>query len=230
MIVDDEVVAHQILEYYIVQTPGLTLVAKCHNALEAFATLERHTIDLIFLDIEMPLVSGLGFLKTLPERPAVILTTAYAEHALDGYELDVTDYLLKPFSLERFRKAVDRFKKRSAPAPLPPPTPELSTGGHLLIREKNGLIRLPHDQIIHIEASRDYMKVFTTGGSHLVHITMRQLEEQLPAHRFIRVHKSYIVSLANIRIVRTETVLLENNTEIPVSPNFKDKLLEAFKK
>jgi DNA-binding LytR/AlgR family response regulator len=233
MIVDDELMAHQILEHYILQTPGLTLLAKCRNALEAFAMLERHTIDLIFLDIEMPLVNGLSFLKTLPERPAVILTTAYAEYALEGYELDVIDYLLKPFSLERFTKAVRKFNKQtpapSAPASTAPPPGSPATG-HLLVREKNGLTKLPFEKIIWIEASRDYMKIITVEQQHLVHITMKQLEEELPKELFVRVHKSYIVALSQIRIIRTDSLLLMNNTEIPVSANYKDKLQEVFRK
>lgn len=230
MIVDDELMAHQILEHYILQSPELTLVVKCRNALEAFAMLERHSIDLIFLDIEMPLVNGLQFLKTLPERPSVILTTAYAEYALEGYEQDVIDYLLKPFSFERFTKAVAKFKKNASPnktAPVPVPA---QPGAHLMVRGKNGLTKLPYDNIIYIEASRDYMKITSGDQQHLVHITMKQLEEQLPPENFIRVHKSYIVSLTNIRIIRTDSLLLTNQTEIPVSPNYKDKLLEAFKK
>ncbi len=108
LIADDEVIAHQILEQYIIQTEGLTLVAKCRNAMEAFAKLQQHKVDLIFLDIEMPLVNGISFLKTLADPPKVIFTTAYAEYALQGYELNVVDYLLKPFSYERFVKAVGK--------------------------------------------------------------------------------------------------------------------------
>jgi DNA-binding LytR/AlgR family response regulator len=230
LIVDDEIIAHQILEHYITQSPDLTLVAKCRNALEAFAMLEKHQIDLIFLDIEMPLVNGLSFLKTLTTRPAVILTTAYAEYALEGYELDVVDYLLKPFSSSRFTKAVDKLRARLSPQEPTQNTTQTSPTltGHLVIKERSGLIKVSYEDIIAIEASRDYMKIITPAQPHLVHITMRQLEEELPPSHFVRTHKSYIVSIPHVRIVRTESVLLSNNTEIPVSPNYKERLLAAF--
>ena len=227
LIVDDELMAHQILEHYILQTPDCTLVAKCRNAIEALAMLEKHQIDCMFLDIEMPLINGLHFLKTLSVRPAVILTTAYAEHALEGYELDVVDYLLKPYSAARFNKALDKLRARRQQAPPQSSAPQVD---HLLIKEKQGLMRLPHDQIISIEASRDYMKIISSSGQHLVHITMRQLEEQLPESHFIRVHKSYIVALSHVRLVRTDSLTLSTGAEIPVSANYKDRLLSQFKK
>jgi DNA-binding LytR/AlgR family response regulator len=227
LIADDELIAHQILEQYILQTPGLMLVAKCRNALEAFAKLEQHAIDLIFLDIEMPLVNGITFLKTLTNPPKVIFTTAYANYALEGYDLNVTDYLLKPFSYERFVKAVEKVKQVIQPATGTIPTDQ-EVNNFLLIKEKEGLMKIAYDDILYIEASRDYMKVFTTSGQHLVHQTMKKLEESLPGDRFIRTHKSFIVALRQIKLLKTDGVVLMNKTEIPVSINYADQVKEKF--
>ncbi|MFT3827010.1 MAG: LytTR family DNA-binding domain-containing protein [Chitinophagaceae bacterium] len=228
LIADDELIAHQILEQYIMQTPGLTLVAKCRNALEAFSKLEQHAIDLIFLDIEMPLVNGVAFLRTLnvPNPPKVIFTTAYAEYALEGYELGVVDYLLKPFSFDRFTKAVEKARLAlNKPAEQKAPAEET---GFLVIKEKGGLMKIAYDEILYVEASRDYMKIVTTLRQHLVHLTMKKLEELLPVDKFIRTHKSYIVSLAQIRQLKPDNLLLSNNISIPVSVNYKEEVVARF--
>ena len=222
LIVDDEQVAHQILEQYILQTDSLTLVGKCRNALEAFAKLEQQAIDLIFLDIEMPLVNGLTFLKTLSNPPQVIFTTAYSEYALQGYELNVVDYLLKPFSYERFSKAIAKVKQ--------PVQPEEKEEGNLIIKEKGGLIKLPHSDIVYIEASKDYMKIVTGKQQYLVHVTMKSLEEDLPKEKFVRIHKSFIVAMQHIKMIKADNIILSDNVSLPLSINYKEKLLELFKK
>ena len=227
LICDDELIAHQILEAYILQTPGLVLVAKCRNALEAFAKLEQHSVDLIFLDIEMPLVNGINFLKTLSNPPKVIFTTAYAEHALESYELNVVDYLLKPFSPERFAKAVEKAKALMGA--------EVNTvekeeeAGALVIKEKDGLIRVQHNQILYIEASKDYMKIVTTEKNYLVYITMKKLEASLPPEQFVRTHKSFMVALKAIRLLKPDELVLTNNAVVPVSINYREIVAEKFK-
>ncbi|WP_343306955.1 LytTR family DNA-binding domain-containing protein [Chitinophaga niabensis] len=222
MIVDDEPIAHQILEQYILQTEGLTLVAKSRNAMEAFAKLEQQEIDLLFLDIEMPLVKGTTFLKTLSHPPKVIFTTAYAEHAVEGFELNAVDYLLKPFSYERFAKAVAKLKPVVEKA-----APETT---YLVIKEKDALMKIAHTDILYIEAAKDYMKVHTADRQYLVHQTMKNLESALPAGQFIRTHKSYIVALAQIKLVKTDSLLLANQVSIPVSPNYKEAVVGSFKR
>lgn len=226
LVADDELMAHQILEQYILQTPGLLLVAKCRNALEAFAKLEQHAIDLIFLDIEMPLVNGITFLKTLSNPPKVIFTTAYANYALEGYDLNVTDYLLKPFSYDRFLKAVEKVKLLLQPGVAP--TEAGGENDYLLVKEKEGLMKIAYDDIVFIEASRDYMKVITVSGQHLIHQTMKKLEELLPADRFIRTHKSFIVALRQIKLLKPDGVVLMNKAEIPVSVNYAEGVKEQF--
>jgi len=222
LIADDEVIAHQILEQYILKTEGLTLVAKCRNAMEAFAKLQQHKIDLIFLDIEMPLVNGITFLKTLPDPPKVIFTTAYAEYALQGYELNVVDYLLKPFSYERFVQAVGKVKVLG----VLPPVGESADA--LVVKEKEGLLRIAFSDILYIEGSRDYMKVVTPERKFLVHLTMKKLEELLPPGKFIRTHKSYIVSVSKIKIVKTSELVLADQQVVPVSGHYKEGVVRSF--
>jgi two-component system, LytTR family, response regulator LytT len=226
LIIDDEVIAQQILEKYILQTEGLTLVARCRNAMEAFAKLEQHQVDLMFLDIEMPLVNGVAFLKTLTHPPKVIFTTAYAEYALQGYELNVVDYLLKPFSYERFAQAVNKAKQA-----LPEAAVETATDNaaeHLVVKEKEGLLKIAFSDILYIEGSRDYMKIFTHQRQYLVHLTMKKLEELLPAGQFIRTHKSYIVSVSKIRVLRSGELVLADGKVIPVSVNYKEQVMKGF--
>jgi two-component system, LytTR family, response regulator LytT len=224
LIVDDEQIAQQIVEQYILQTPGLTLIAKCRNALEAFAQLQQHSIDLIFLDIEMPLINGLTFLKTLTIRPKIIFTTAYPDYAVQAFDLDVVDYLLKPFSYERFQKAITKFKE------LVPPLPKSgSDEGHLLIKEKGGLLKIPYNKIIFIKASKDYVKIITDDQQYLGSFTMKSLEDMLPRDKFVRVHKSFIVALERVKMIKADKIILEENHSLPLSINYKENLLALFR-
>jgi two-component system, LytTR family, response regulator LytT len=224
LIVDDELIAQQIVEQYILQTPELTLIARCRNAMEAFAKLEQHSIDLIFLDIEMPLVNGLTFLKTLSNPPKVIFTTAYPNYAVQAFELDVVDYLLKPFSYERFLKAIQKMK-----GPIPPVPENNNDIGHLLVKEKGGLIKVPYNQILFIKAAKDYVKVVTSDQQYLASFTMKNLEEVLPSNKFVRIHKSYIVAVAHIKMIKADEVILAASHTLPLSINYKENLLTVFR-
>ena len=224
LIVDDEIIAQQIVEQFILQTPGLTLIAKCRNAMEAFAKLEQHPVDLIFLDIEMPLVNGLTFLKNLAHPPKVIFTTAYPNYAVQAFDLDVADYLLKPFSYERFLKAVQKVKE------LPQPVPDGNNDNdHLLVKEKGGLIKIPYSTIIYIKAAKDYVRVVTNEQQYLASFTMKNLEEILPPQKFIRIHKSFIVSVAQIKMIKADEVILAGNHGLPLSINYKENVLAVFR-
>jgi two-component system, LytTR family, response regulator LytT len=224
LIVDDEIIAQQIVEQFILQTPALTLIAKCRNAMEAFAKLEQHPVDLIFLDIEMPLVNGLTFLKNLQHPPKVIFTTAYPNYAVQAFDLDVADYLLKPFSYERFSKAVSKVKE------LPQPAPDGNNdNGHLLVKEKGGLIKIPYSTILYIKAAKDYVRVVTNEQQYLASFTMKNLEEILPAQQFIRIHKSFIVSVAQIKMIKADEVILAGNHNLPLSINYKENVLAVFR-
>ena len=224
LIVDDEIIAQQIVEQFILQTPALTLIAKCRNAMEAFAKLEQHPVDLIFLDIEMPLINGLTFLKNLQHPPKVIFTTAYPNYAVQAFDLDVADYLLKPFSYERFLKAVTKVKE------LPQPAPDgKDDNGHLLVKEKGGLIKIPYSTILYIKAAKDYVRVVTNEQQYLASFTMKNLEEILPPQKFIRIHKSFIVSVGQIKMIKADEVILAGNHSLPLSINYKENVLAVFR-
>jgi len=228
LIVDDEVIAQQILEEYITATPNLMLIATCRNTLEAFSKLEQNAIDLIFLDIEMPMVNGLTFLRTLTKPPKVIFTTAYGEHALEGFNLGVMDYLLKPFSLHRFQQAIQKVEEvlKTTNTPIIP-----SESASLVIREKNkGNCKIEIQSIVYIKASKDYMRIVTTDEQFTALITLSKLEELLPEADFIRTHKSYIVAVSKIKFLRNDNLLLSDQSYIPISASYRDKVVAKFQK
>ncbi len=223
LIVDDEPLAHQVLKQFIAQTPGLMLSGQCRNAMEAYEHLRAHPVDLLFLDIEMPLITGLHFLKTLPTPPQTILTTAYREYAYEGFELNVLDYLLKPFSYERFQKAVARYQ---------PPTPAAAPAAdeaHLLLKEQGSLLKVPYRDILFVEGCKDYVKIVTPTKTYLHHETMKGMTELL-GEQFVRAHRSFIVAAAHIKLLQPEQLVLTTGDEIPIGNSYKADLLTFFKK
>lgn len=220
LIVDDEPLAHQVLTQFIAQTPGLTLAGTCRNVMEAHEHLSSQPVDLLFLDIEMPLMNGLAFLRTLKHPPKTIITTAYREYAYEGYELDVLDYLLKPFSYERFAKAVGRCQPAATPA---------TDGQHLLVKDQGSLFKVPCRDILYVEGCKDYVKVVTVAKTHLHHATMKEMAELLGVG-FARVHRSFIVSAAHLRLLQPEQVVLTDGTVLPIGQSYKPELLAWFKK
>lgn len=220
IIVDDEPIAHEILEEYILRCGRITIVGHARNAVEALALLEKYAIDLIFLDIQMPLISGLTFLKNLERPPAVIFTTAYQEYAIDGFELNAVDYLLKPFSYDRFLKAIDKIKTEKTV------TPERS---YFFSNNNRSTEKIYHDDILYIEAVGDYMKIHLSDRYLLQRSTLKALEEELPADEFIRVHKSYIVPVKKIIAIKKDTLYLSKSLTIPVSQSYKEHLIQKFR-
>ena len=219
LIVDDEPLAHQVLTQFIAQTPGLVLAGTCRNAMEAHEHLGSQPVDLLFLDIEMPLMNGLAFLRMLKHPPKTIITTAYREYAYEGYELDVLDYLLKPFSYERFRKATDRLQPAAAP----------EEEKALLLKDQGSLFKVPYRDILYVEGCKDYVKVVTAAKTHLHHATMQAMADQL-GEAFGRVHRSFIVGAAHIRRLQPEQVELTDGSLIPIGNSYKPELLAWFKK
>jgi len=225
IIIDDEPLALELLEDNISKVANLELVGSCRTAVQAIQLMQHQPIDLIFCDIQMPGINGLQLVKSLTQKPLIIFVTAYQEFAIDGFELDVVDYLLKPVPLERFLKACNKATKLF----------ELNkkAGGEIQIPEKPrkylfvyadyNLIKLSHDDIIYIEGLKDYVKIFTTNLAKpiLSRITIKALEEQLPADEFFRVHKSYIINLEHILSIRKGRIKVAE-TEIPFSENYKD--------
>lgn len=233
--IDDESLALDLLEDNIRKVPFLELVKKCRSAFEAIEILRQEKIDLIFLDIQMPDVSGIQFLKSLNKKPPVIFTTAFEKYALQGYELDVIDYLLKPFSFERFLKAVnkaqeylDLTEKSGLPASV-----EGTNGArnYLFVKTDYKLVKINLREIVYIEGLKDYIKIYTTTAERpvITLLTMKAMEEKLSPREFVRVHRSYIVAIHQVQFIQRNTVHI-GNKEIPVSEHYKDNLYKIINK
>ncbi|RZM25627.1 MAG: response regulator transcription factor [Pedobacter sp.] len=219
VILDDEPFAHQVLEHYISQLPELMLKAKFRNAVEAFEFLEKSSVDLLFLDIEMPLVDGLTFLKAFKHPPVTIFTTAYKQYAFEGFQLHAVDYLLKPFSFERFIRAVEKTglleKKQSTQT--------------IAIKEEKGIVNLFQNQILSIEGMKDYIKIITVEREYITYHTLKSMLEKLDPELFIQVHRSYIVNRAHVKHIAQEMIGLSNNTLVPIGKSFKKHLQTLLK-
>ena len=231
IIVDDEPLALDVLETYIEQIPELNLVARCANALEANEALSKHDIDLMFLDIQMPQLTGTDFVKTLSNPPVVIFTTAYANYAVDGFELNALDYLLKPISLERFMKAVNKAKEQIA---LQGRSENMQEAGEeekadfIFVKADKKLIKVKYSDIVYIEGLKDYVIIRMPNDRVITLQTMKSLEEKLPAHLFQRIHRSYIVGIDRINAVVGNMVEVteKNQTKhLPIGKNYKEEIL-----
>lgn len=208
------------VEAYIERTAQFELLAVCSNALEAAAVLNKQQVDLIFLDIQLPGMTGLNFLRTLQKPPLVILTTAHPDYALESYEFNVIDYLLKPISYERFLKAVHKIIEGKL---LTPKT--TVQDDHIYIKSSGKFIKVNFADIIYIEGMKDYLKICTSTSNIVTLQTMNEMEKMLPPQQFIRVHKSYIVSLKHIRSIYGNNIETEKLT-IPVGLNYKEKVMQ----
>lgn len=226
IIVEDEVLAQDVLKSHLARLGSLELVGVYRNALEAEAALASREIDIMFLDIRLPGMTGLQFLSGLKDSPLVVLTTAYAEYALESYEFNVIDYLLKPISFERFSRAVGKILDNrlfSAAAKEADPF----AGDHIFIRSNSKFFRVNFSEILYIQGSRDYLKIHTPEYSLITHQTMNDLERSLPARQFIRVHKSYIVALRHIRSIYGNSIEL-GKTTIPIGVSYKDTVMNLI--
>jgi len=220
IIIDDEPLAHQVLEHYIDQTPDLELTAKFRNAVEAFEYLQAgHATDLLFLDIEMPLVNGIHFLKALKNPPPTIFTTAYKQYAYEGFELEAVDYLLKPFAYDRFIKAVQKARKGTGTESNQP------AADTLLIKDTQGSLLLKQADIFYLEGCRDYVKIVTADKTHVIYHTLKGLVEKLNPEMFIQAHRSYIVNKTLISRVVQDNLIFVDQSFIPIGPNYKKALL-----
>ncbi len=224
IIVEDEALAQNVIQSHLQKTGRFELVATCNNAMEAKEVLDKQEIDLIFLDIQLPGMTGLHFLRSLATNsPLVVLTTAYAEYALESYEFNVIDYLLKPISFERFSKAVNKIadgrlflqaaREKDGVAP-----------GHMFIKCNSKYFKVNFPEIVYIEAMKDYLKIHATEYTLVVHQTMNEMEKTLPVKEFIRVHKSYIIAVAHIRSIYGNSIEMAKTT-IPIGSNYKDKVM-----
>jgi len=218
IIVDDEPLAREGLERLVAEAGFLELVASCSSAMEANHVLNTEKIELMFLDIQMPRLRGTDFLRTLEVKPETIITSAYADFALEGFELNVLDYLLKPITPERFLKAVNRAREVLS-----------KEGAWFFVRSGNSFEKIVFDELLFIEAAQNYCALHTTRGKFLTLSTIHALEEQLPADQFLRVQKSYIVSIGKIQSVNALEVTIGPHT-IPVSKNYRETLLSLVDK
>ncbi len=236
MVVDDEKMGRSLLEENVSQLPFLNLVASCKNAFEAMEQLQAQTIDLIFLDIQMPGMLGTQFLQTLKKKPLVVFVTAYDHYAVESYQLDVVDYLMKPVSLERFslaaHKAYHLFQQaNSIPAPINPtaiPAVE-AIEDFFFVNVEYSLVRISIPQITHIEGLKDYVKIFLDGERRpvLTKVTMKSLEAKVVPHLFLRVHKSFIVNIRRIESVKQQRIKI-GTFDIPVSDSHASDLMEKL--
>jgi DNA-binding LytR/AlgR family response regulator len=225
IIVEDEVLAQNVIQSHLQKVDRFELVGVCNNALEAKEVLNKQEVDLIFLDIQLPGMTGLNFLRSLANPPLVVLTTAYAEYALESYEFNVIDYLLKPISFERFSKTVNKIVEGRL-FTQPKEKDNLSTD-HIFIKSNSKFFKVNFSEVIYIESMKDYLRIHTPEYKLVTHQTMNDMEKILPAKQFIRVHKSYIVAIARIKSIYGNSVEMENAT-IPIGINYKEKVMNLI--
>jgi DNA-binding LytR/AlgR family response regulator len=222
IIVDDEPLARQLIETYIDQIPGIESLGSYQTAKEAFEALHNQDIDVIFLDIEMPGINGLNFIRSLKKSPKVVFVTAYAEYAVDAFEIEALDYLVKPVTFERFLKAI---QKTGITRSEPVQSPDIS---YIFLKVDRKLVKVSFSDIRYIEASGDYLKVHTTVRNYVVYMTMGKIESLLPASKFIRVHRSTIVNTLFIQGIENNFIKLDN-VEIMIGQTYRENLLKRLK-
>lgn len=230
LIVDDEPLARELIKGYVAKLENFEIVAECSDAMKALNVLRAKTVDLIFMDIQMPQITGIKFLKTLKHAPKVIITTAYREYALDGFELDVVDYLLKPITFERFLKSVNKFYQMNQD------DVQLvaSQGGEkgpdemfIYVKENKKVIKIYLSEIKYIEGLSEYVQIYTDKRKVIVKTSLTQMEEKLPAEQFLRIHKSYIISVNKIEAFTANTIEIQSK-ELPIGRSYKNVVLNLL--
>ncbi|NBC06232.1 MAG: response regulator [Bacteroidetes bacterium] len=221
IIVDDEPLAREGLEAYVSQVGFLELKGMYKNAVEASAVLHDEKIDLIFLDIHMPLLSGIEFLRDLSNPPKVIFTTAYREYALDGFELQAVDYLLKPISFSRFLKAVNNLRE----SPSPADEDKTVADDHFYVKEDGKMVKVLMADVLWVEGQKDYIFIHTATRRHMLLSSIRAAEEKLDSEQFMRVHRSHIINLNYVDALEGNTLHIQNH-RIPVSKRYRPDVLE----
>jgi DNA-binding LytR/AlgR family response regulator len=230
LVIDDEPLAIKLIKGHLAKLSSFELAGECRNALQALDFLKKEKIDLMFLDINMPEITGLEFLRTIPNPPYVIITTAFREYAIEGYDLDVVDFLLKPISFERFLKAINRYIDRTKQVKAEggsnsTPSKEI---GHILIQDSKNTFKIPLDEIIWFEGYGEYVKVITENKNYLVRGSLTDFENRLAEKKFLRIHKSYIVNIAKIKGFSTQNVLIKNST-LPIGRIYHDRVINILK-
>ncbi len=228
LIVDDEPLARDVIRRYISEIPTLELVGECANAIQAFTALQQQPVDLLFLDIRMPQLNGNDFLKALKNPPKVIFTTAFSEYALEGYELDVVDYLVKPIPFERFLKAINKaYNFTDHKAIARPAIEDKRSESFVYFRVDRKMVKVMLGDILYIESMKDYVKVFTLAAKIITKQSISSVEEMLPEQDFIRTHRSFIVSMQKISSY-TQELLEVDKTEIPIGKLYRNEVMKAL--
>ncbi len=228
IIVDDEPVAREILENHLQKIDAFKIIASCKNAMEAFSIINSHKIDVIFLDINMPEISGLSFAKSINKNIRIIFTTAYREYAVDGFDLKAVDYLLKPISFERLLQAVNKFlNENSAVYTEEKKEFTIEKSDFIFVRSDRKMIKINFSEINYIESLGDYLKICLPNKTVITRETISSMEAKLPKRDFIRVHRSFILSIAKIESFTSEFVEI-NKKAIPISRSYKKEVLQKL--
>lgn len=225
LVLDDDPISRTIVCNYINQVDSLHLVASCENPMQAMTYLHNNQIQLVFSDIEMPMLNGLEFIKSLNDPPLFIFITSHQEYALEGFEVNATDFLTKPFTYARFLKAVNKALEAIAGAQK-----ELIDvqKDYFFVKLDSKLIKLYFDEVIYVEAQKDYVKIYTTTGKpQLVWLNLKHIEEQFPPDLFVRSHRSYIVNISKVDIILNEELII-GNTSIPLGMSYKEQVLKMI--
>ncbi len=221
ILVDDEPLARELIAGFIAECPELELVAELPNAIDARAFLQQHLVDLMFLDINMPRLSGIRLVKSMEQTPAVIFITAYAEYAVEGFELEAIDYLLKPVSQERFLKAISRFLDQFPR--------QISQADYILVKSDKKIYRIELDELLYAEALGDYIRIITKEKTLTVYERLSTFAERLPSDRFCRIHKSHLISLSVIDYIEGNRIRI-GDIFLPVSHTYRNEFNERLKK
>ncbi|MFC5045475.1 LytR/AlgR family response regulator transcription factor [Aquimarina hainanensis] len=227
IIVDDEDLARELIATHLGQLDQFEIIASCSSAIEASKVLQQHNVDLLFLDIEMPVLKGTDFFKNLLHKPKVIFTTAYRDYALDGFELDAIDYLLKPIVFQRFFKAIEKFLATQQSTAVPAPTVTASSQHtHVYVRKNRKQLKVMLDNILYIESLKDYIKIHTTEENHVVKYGISSFEKELDA-RFIRTHRSYIVNRDKVTAYTKNDIEI-GTIELPIGEYYKKNICDLL--
>lgn len=223
LILDDEPIARDIIKAHVSKVTGWQVVGSCQRAAEAYEILLNETVDVIFLDIEMPGTTGIDFLKSLKKPPLVVFTTAYHQYAVDGFDLNIADYLLKPITIDRFLQAVEKVKQL-----LQSTATEETEASHCFIKHEGKLVKIQFDDIAYIQAEKDFSSLYLSNEKLFVSMHLKMFEDLLPSHSFTRVHRSYIIPHGKVEAINGNTVQI-NGAEIPIGSSYKAALFKALK-
>jgi DNA-binding LytR/AlgR family response regulator len=224
-IIDDDALAISILKSYMEKIPGIQLAFTLNSAVDAEASLLKHKPDLLFLDVEMPQLSGIEWLYTLNERPAVVISSAKKDYAAEAFDLEILDYLVKPVTFQRFTKCIHKFEQAKHPVSLK----ESQTDPWIFVNENKKMVKIEVSDIMYIESLKDYIKIHTRTRSVITKDQITAIAERLPASKFLRIHRSYLVSIQHIDSYNASAVEI-NHQEIPIGRNYKNECLEALQK